>query len=326
VLDATVEVETADGERTRWTEVTDFDASGPESRHYVRAATAGTIQFGDGRRGAVPPTGARVVTPEYAVGGGRAGNVGSAATWQVERVPADSGSADVASLRGTTVSPLGPATGGVDAESTTDALRRARLARETPVRCVTAADFEAVAASTPGLRVGRTAAWVADAETPDPTTHVVVVPYTVDDPRPEPSPGFLAAVGRHVDTHRLVGERVRVDPPTYVEVRVTATVQAATGYDAPRVEAAVADALDAFLDPLTGFDGEGWPFGRAVHQSELYDTVADVAGVARVDDVTARASGIEATGGGATVPLPPAALVAPGAHAVTVRTDGRWSA
>lgn len=329
ILDASIVVETADSDQKRWTEVPDFDAVGPEGRCYVRDATEGWIQFGDGRRGAIPPAGATVLATEYTVGGGSEGNVGFANEWQVETIPEDSDGTpvptDVRSLTGTNLTPLGAAIGGADAESTVSAIRRARRDRNSPTRCVSAADYEAVAASTPGLRVGRTAAWVADTDTPDPTTHVVVIPYTVADSRPKPSSGFLAAVRRHVERHRLVGERVIVDPPTYIDIQASVTVRAAAGYEVATVESAVADALDEFLDPLSGFKGDGWPFGRPVYQSELYDVVADVDGVTRINNVVIRSTGTNADTAEGAVSLPPSALVAPGNHAVTVQTDKGWS-
>ena len=345
VLDPVVVVETPDGTRTTWAEVRDFDASGPDDGHYVRDATAGTIAFGDGRRGAVPPAGATVVAERYAVGGSAAGNVAPGARWRIGEVPPvddgsqrdDSGDEPLPNpvrdaLAGTEVVPLAPPAGGTDAETTAAALRHAREDRRRPYRCVTLGDYATVAADTPGLRVGRTTAWVeaGAADPPDPTIHVVVVPYAGGTVRPVPSEGFLAAVREHVERHRLVTDRVRVDPPTYVPVRVDAEVRIVSGYAALDVERTAAEAIDRFLDPLWGFEGDGWPFGRPLYLSELYDALADVPGVERVFDVTAR---VDPTAGGATsaptedaegsISIPAEALFDPGGHRVTVRTDGR---
>ena len=341
VLEAAVVVEHPDGERTPWTEVPDFDASGPDDTHYVRDAAAGTVTFGDGRRGAVPPAGSTVVAERYTVGGGTAGNVGSGARWWIGAVPEVTPTGNGTprpeavgdALVDRELAALAPPAGGRDAESIAAALRRAREDFRRPYRCVTLADYGTVAAGTPGVRVGRTTAWVetGTADPPDPTIHVVVIPETDGTDRPVPSEGFLAAVGDHVDRHRLVTDRVRVDPPTYVPVRVDAEVRAAPGYASADVERAADAALDGFLDPLSGFEGDGWPFGRPLYVSELYDTLADVPGVERVFDVTVRADRTVArapTGSGAegSVAIPEAALFDPGDHRVTVRDDaGRWS-
>ena len=342
VLDAEIVLEGPGGERTPWTEVPDFDASGPDDTHYVRDAAAGTVAFGDGRRGAVPPAGSAVVAERYTVGGGTAGNVGPGARWRVAAVPAVAPDGDGVplpdavrdALAGREIDPLAAPDGGRDAESIPAALRRAREDRRRPYRCVTLADYGSVAAETPGVRVGRTTAWVetGTSDPPDPTIHVVVVPDTDGSGRPAPSEGFLAAVRDHVDRHRLVTDRVRVDPPTYVPVRVDAEVRAAPGHASADVERAAGEAVDGFLDPLSGFDGDGWPFGRPLYVSELYDALVDVAGVERVLDVTVRADRTAArtpatAGAEGAVAIPEAALFDPGDHRVTVRADeGRWSA
>lgn len=61
-----------------WERVQDFADSGPDDRHY-RSVTdeelVTSIVFGDGRNGAVPPSGRKNVTAVYRVGLGRAGDV-----------------------------------------------------------------------------------------------------------------------------------------------------------------------------------------------------------------------------------------------------------
>src|SRR5215510_13184113 len=60
----------------RYKRVDSFFASGPRSRHYTLDYSTGVVQFGDGRRGIVPPEGKNnIVTPAYRIGGGALGNV-----------------------------------------------------------------------------------------------------------------------------------------------------------------------------------------------------------------------------------------------------------
>jgi hypothetical protein len=51
----------------------------------------------------------------------------------------------------------------------------------------------------------------------------------------------------------------------------------------------VVEALDRFLHPLTGGAGDGWPFGRAPHRSELFALIEATAGVDHVDSLTIEA-------------------------------------
>ena len=57
-----------------WSRVQDFADSGPEDRHFMAAVDpstgAASIRFGDGARGARPPTGEANVTATYRVGAG----------------------------------------------------------------------------------------------------------------------------------------------------------------------------------------------------------------------------------------------------------------
>ena len=63
----------------RWREQPDFDRSGPHARHFVVDHVLGSVTFGDGRSGAVPPAAARL-SATWRVGGGAAGNVAAELT------------------------------------------------------------------------------------------------------------------------------------------------------------------------------------------------------------------------------------------------------
>lgn len=65
----------------RWVQVSDFEAAGPDDRVFVVQQTdegRSEIRFGDGRNGAMPPTGSQIVA-HYRFGGGKDGNVAGAA-------------------------------------------------------------------------------------------------------------------------------------------------------------------------------------------------------------------------------------------------------
>ena len=66
-------------------------------------------------------------------------------------------------------------------------------------------------------------------------------------------------------------------------VSVVVNVQAAMNSDLERVEQDVAYALYTYLNPLVGGSaeglGEGWEFGRALNQGELFGIVRKIPGV-----------------------------------------------
>ncbi len=226
---------------------------------------------------------------------------------------------------------LAPATGGANRESLAEAQRRVRRERKMPFRAVTSADWEYLARSTPGLRVARARAVPLKApgsqgqlQGADATVTVVVVPYSLS-PRPTPSAGFLQTVCRHLDKHRLLTTRLHVVAPDYVRVSVEATVLLRPRFETSTMQEKVEEALNTFLDPLDGGpdspDGDGWPFGRTVYRSEIYQQIENVPGVDCVRRVVlaAEGSGARLTGDG-DIAIPPQSLVYPGDRLISVLT------
>jgi predicted phage baseplate assembly protein len=179
----------------------------------------------------------------------------------------------------------------------------------------------------PGARIARARAFASfDARVPcydaPGTVTVVVVPYLPAD-RPSPSAGLLAAVRGHLERRRILTTRVLVVGPSYVDVRVVATVRALESADPERVRQDVVRALDAFLHPLHGGPGGlGWPFGRDVYRSEVLSTIDGVDGVDHVVSLSlaAERDGASSDARCGNVCVPPTYLVAPLRHSIDVVT------
>jgi predicted phage baseplate assembly protein len=105
-------------------------------------------------------------------------------------------------------------------------------------------------------------------------TSVVVVPFS-EDPQPQPSQQLKDVIEQYLDTRRLVTNVIHVVGPRYVTVRVQLTVVLmpdTLASDEAAVRAPLEDALALYLHPLKGGPGgDGWPFGRNVYVSEIYD-------------------------------------------------------
>ncbi|ATW88969.1 putative phage baseplate assembly protein [Halohasta litchfieldiae] len=287
VLSATV---TVDGEE--WTEVRDLDASGPADRHYVLDQAVGELTFGDAERGARPPVDADV-TASYVSGGGPDGNVPETARWWFSDGDQPLGDSTLASVD---VTPKSAATGGREAESITAAVDRYTRDRQTPSRAVTESDYTTLAERTPGLRIARSTVRLPDTDRSP--ISVVVVPYAPPDvTRPTPSDGFRRAVQQQLDHRRLVTDRVTVDPPTYVGLNLTVSVTVTDRYETGGGQAAIETHLEAYLDPIRGFEGDGWPFGRSVTTAELRDQLVDLPAVDHVEECSVRT-----VGGGSVTP------------------------
>lgn len=267
-----------------WEERADFFDSGPDDPHYLLNRTTGEVKFGDGRRGRIPvanpanPNG-NIVAREYRFGGGKRGNVGAGTITGLQTFVESVDS----------VTNRRAATGGADEETLTDAKLRAPREIKSKERAVTAEDFEFLARETPGARVRRAKALplrhpqFTGAPIPGVVT-VVVVPDS-DSPRPTPGSATLAAVCAHLNKHRLLTSEVHVVPPTYRKVRVEADIVVRPEDDLSQVKREVEQRLTTYFHPLRGGErGEGWEFGGEIFYSDVYRTVLQTEGVARIRD------------------------------------------
>jgi hypothetical protein len=102
---------------------------------------------------------------------------------------------------------------------------------------------------------------------------------------PAPSARLVSQIASDLERRRLLTTHVHVVGPRYLKVGVRLTLNLQP--DAPDDTGARAEAaLRRFLHPqLGGADGAGWPFGRSVYVSELYELLDRQPGV---DFVTRR--------------------------------------
>ncbi len=286
VLDGTLELQVDQGEGFEdWTEVQGFFGFGSNDEVYVLDRTTGGIRFGDGTNGAIPVANANnpnnnVVARTYRWGGGSAGNVtANALTTMVN---------SVTGIDASKVTNLFAAFGGTDEETLDDAKLRAPLALQSRDRAVTNDDFEYLAKQS--SNVARAYAM--------PLTHpsfpgvsvpgvvtVVIVPQSTD-PKPMPSSGMLRTVCAYLNVRRLLTTEVYVVPPTYQQVQINAQVVAQNSADLAEVTDAIQTALLTYFHPLTGGDdGTGWPFGKSIIFSRVYQQIFNVPGVDHVEQV-----------------------------------------
>ncbi len=99
------------------------------------------------------------------------------------------------------------------------------------------------------------------------------------------APALLAGLSALLDEWRLLTTRVDVVGYTPLGVTVSAKLYLRADADVSAVRAAVPAALDRFLDPLTGWRGAGWPFGRAIYQSDVQSVLDEIPGVDFVTEV-----------------------------------------
>src|SRR5262249_33202686 len=94
------------------------------------------------------------------------------------------------------------------------------------------------------------------------------------------------ALWGYLDERRMLTTRHHVVGPRYVPISVEIVVAATVGASTGAVHDRVLGQLQGFLDPLTGGPAQdGWPFGRDVYVSELYEQIEAVEGVDYITDL-----------------------------------------
>lgn len=310
----------------RWDLRPDFSDSSADDSHVTLDPTDGIVRLGpmvrlqDGsvrQYGKIPPKGSVLSVPGYWYGGGADGNVAANAISVLR--------SSVPSIA--TVRNRKPARGGVGGETVAEAKIRGPIQVRTRNRAVTAEDFEhLVREAAPEIRRVRC---IADTEGDDPAAvRVLIVPGgsgadgVVELADLEPSAETCDRIRSHLDDRRLVGTRIRVEPPQYVGIQIRATIEVEPQADARRVQAAGTVALNRYFDPLIGGPrGGGWPFGRAVRAAEAYGVLQAVPGLDVVTELELLAVDLgsgetEVTTG--TVELYPSELVLSVDHQLTV--------
>lgn len=312
-----------------WIAVDDFDASGPEDNHFMLDPENGEIMFGDGVNGAIPPNPSdkqklNIRLISYRAGGGEKGNVLPGAVIRIASPVMAEGLLKVENKQ--------PAFGGISSESLEETKVRARRKWRQGFRAVTFEDYERLACATPGIRVARAKAiplYQTDLatypkKTVPATVTVVVVPFSFAT-KPVPSKGFMKNVFCHLNKHRLITTELHVTPPDYVEVNVSATVVISSKANPDNIMLKVKEQLNTFLNPLTGGpDGSGWPFGRSVYKSEIYELLERIEGVDYIKEMVLTAQGagtVQDAGGNYTIT--PQSLVYLGDHEVKIIAPGQ---
>lgn len=272
----------------RWQAVPSLSLSSASDRHYVLDHVTGTLVFGDGVQGRIPPAGRdNVVARLFRAGGGAAGLCPPRSLTDM-KTPI----AYIASVVNHEA-----AFGGMDAETVDKVLAHAPWRIKSRDRAVTAEDYEWLAREAAG-EVARArclpltqAGSLADANRPggDPGwVTVIIVPQGRQD-QPLPSEPLIAAVRGHLAQRACatLSGRIDVIGPRYVAVRVAATFVPRHLGEAKTVELRVRERLQAFLHPLTGGPGgDGWEFGRSVHLSEIAAVLQGTEGLDRVSNLS----------------------------------------
>jgi len=272
-----------------WREVSNFAESGSDHRHYTLDSQTGELRFGPAIRqpdgtiklyGAVPPRGSNLILERYRYGGGTEGNV------QVGQL----NTLKTAIPFIARVANREAASGGLDAETLEAAMQRAPALLTSRQRAVTESDYEFLARQALPGAIGRVKCLQPRPEEAGRIVpgqvYVLVIPRLLHPERfLEPAHLQLnnediAGLTAYLNERRLLTTRLDIRPPAYYWVSARVRLRATPGTAPAAVEADVLDRLYRFLNPLTGGpEGSGWPFGRSLFASDIYQCLQGIPNV-----------------------------------------------
>lgn len=267
-----------DGERREWRRApgNSLLTASKDDRVFIVEPVDGTLTFGNGIRGKMVPVGNYNISVEvYHTVPGEVGNVGP------YMVNSSDGYGDVVHVRN-----LLPASGGRNAESIDEIIRRAPSVLTSRDRAVTRLDFEIIAAEASG-EVARAACEGSMSE--DGEVGIVILPHKREGERiPDP---FLAAglrehVRKYLARRCLVNVRPLVRLATFQEVDVSLALRLRPNANIIQVREQAAAWVARFLDAYEGgIDGKGWPFNGTLYSQDFGRMVSDLPEVRHVTDV-----------------------------------------
>ena len=272
-----------------WKEVADFADSGAEDRHFTLDSNTGELRIGPAVRqqdgaiklyGGIPTRGSNLIFENYRFGGGQDGNV----------QPGILNTLKTAIPYLARVTNRRAASGGLDAESLESAKMRVPPLLRSRERAVTEADFEFLTQQALPAVVGRVKCLQP---LPSEAGHIIpgqvyvlVIPR-VNRPQEYLEPTQLTLAGEDVevlraylDERRLLTTSLDIRSPAYHWVSVAVKMRAAPGIDQDALRDEVLSRLYRFLNPLTGGpDRNGWPFGRHLFVSDIYQCLQGIPNV-----------------------------------------------
>jgi len=266
-----------------WTMTEDLAASGPDDGHFELDPVNGVVTFGNGINGRLVPQGADLQA-SYRTSAGSAGNLQAKVRWTVKGIQGVFG-----------INPE-PTTGGEDPTSLDDLRGSARIRFDTARLLVTADDVQSAALSYSDLGVTRAVELPLDNSRLEGDRVLLVTgPHDTDSADTgailAEEPELLEAVRKRIAPRLPLGQKLRVVGPSYIPIRITATLTAARNTDPNAVQANAIAELKKRLAAVTPSGTGEWPLGRPISARSVQGWLRRVGGVAQVQKVELYANG-----------------------------------
>jgi len=122
-------------------------------------------------------------------------------------------------------------------------------------------------------------------ERPNPTPPPETIQVPSGGTAPQPSQGQMSALLAFLDDRRMLTTKLHVVGPFYAHVSVQVLLARNVDSVETDLRSAVAASLADLLDPLPTEGRNGWPFGRDVFVSDVYEKLEKIPGLDFITDV-----------------------------------------
>lgn len=275
-----------DGEMERawvkWSYRKDLLSSESEDRHYTLNRNEGSIQFGDGRTGKIPPASKTDnIKVIYKTGGGEYTNVPAGAITQL----------------GTYIGFINDVCnhkmliGGSDTETLTEALNRNAATLRHQNMAITRKDFEEIAkAASRSIKKVKCFSGYDDRERKQSgAITLVVLQKELWQGRTRFHDIKLEVENYMKDKMNnslLAQNRFFIIEPKFVQLHVRVEIMVESFHEVFHIKKQVLEKLEDFINPLTGnFDGTGWKIGTLPNNLQLKNAISDVQGILYIKNI-----------------------------------------
>lgn len=256
-----------------WREVPDLEAEDGGSRVYEIDRAEGILRFGNGIHGKTPPFGREEgIRVHYKCGGGQRANVGPDAVNKLNRTLGFvSGVHNPERLWG-----------GLDVETTEEALRRCSAALRHRNRAVTARDYEELALEASRV-IQKVRCFGGRNDRGDREAMAVTLVVFPENSREGRSQFYSVQedIYRYfkdrMDPGILKRKQFYVVEPKLTEIQVRAEVSVSGFQDVFQVRRRIQEKIQEFLDPVKGhFDGSGWRIGQFPNAMQIQNVLKEI--------------------------------------------------
>jgi hypothetical protein len=262
-----------------WKQRADFASAGPGDAVFVFDRDSRTVRFGNGLNGKAPPPASSIVV-KCQVCAGTAGNLPAKVSWQID------------GLTGSFVN-IEPMRGGTDRADLASLRRDSRRRAGTTHPLITDADLIEAALACSDLKVARAqvlSAFASDCRAGSAArgrSLIVICGERRPDPAVIPeSTTWLHALRRRLLPRVPLGDRVKIEAPRYVPIRISAKLTVAQNRNSDGIKARALNLLKArFAIVKTCPDDTPWPLGRDVRANDIAGWLLKLPGVTGVSSV-----------------------------------------